>query len=59
MCLGGMTFSFGGVGGWGLPAAKEDESHRMLQYFEEIGGNFIDTANVYKESEAVIGKYVF
>ena len=66
-----MTFSFDGAGGkfhfkrnsgffsaLGLPSANEEESVKILDYFVEKGGNFIDTANIYGQSEALIGKWL-
>jgi aryl-alcohol dehydrogenase-like predicted oxidoreductase len=46
-----MTF------GWG---ADERQSHRMLDRFAEMGGNFIDTADIYAEgmSETIIGRWL-
>jgi len=58
LCFGTMTCSVTGAGPWGMTAAKEDESFKMLSYFVGRGGNFIDTANVYGESETVVGKWL-
>jgi aryl-alcohol dehydrogenase-like predicted oxidoreductase len=51
LCLGTMNF-----GGRSDPA----ESKRILSNFIELGGNFIDTANVYNDgkSEEVIGQWM-
>ncbi|NNF98803.1 MAG: aldo/keto reductase [Desulfobacteraceae bacterium] len=51
LCLGTMTF------GWGTPEA---ESRRLLDKFVDIGGNFIDTADIYAdgESESIIGRWM-
>lgn len=51
LCLGTMTF------GWG---ADEELSHQMLNRFVEMGGNFIDTADIYAESlsETIIGRWL-
>jgi aryl-alcohol dehydrogenase-like predicted oxidoreductase len=51
LCLGTMNF-----GGRTDPA----ESHRVLDHYLEVGGNFIDTANVYNDgrSESVIGEWM-
>ena len=58
LCLGGNVF------GW---SADERESHDVLNLFAELGGNFIDTADVYSEwaeghiggeSETVIGTWI-
>ncbi len=52
VCLGGMTL--GDDWGWG---ADEAESEKIIKRFMELGGNFIDTANVYtnNHSEKIIG----
>lgn len=58
LCLGGNVF------GW---SADERQSHDVLNLFAELGGNFIDTADVYSEwgdghvggeSESVIGTWL-
>jgi aryl-alcohol dehydrogenase-like predicted oxidoreductase len=55
LCLG--TMSFGDVWGFG---ADEKESHRILGAFAEVGGNFVDTANVYHQgqSEEILGSFL-
>lgn len=30
-----------------------------MDRYKEVGGNFIDTADVYGTSEVVVGRYVF
>ena len=42
----------------GLPCANERMSHAILDRFVELGGNFIDTANVYGTSEIVVGNWL-
>ncbi|HEX4123505.1 MAG TPA: aldo/keto reductase [Tepidisphaeraceae bacterium] len=51
LCLGTMNF-----GGRSDPA----ESARILDHYLEVGGNFVDTANVYNDgrSESVIGQWI-
>ena len=58
LCLGGNVF------GW---SADEAQSHGVLNAYAELGGNFIDTADVYSEwadghvggeSESVIGNWM-
>lgn len=51
LCLGAMTFG---------RESDEATSHAMLDRFVEVGGNFIDTANVYStgESENVLGRWL-
>jgi aryl-alcohol dehydrogenase-like predicted oxidoreductase len=58
LCLGGNVF------GW---SADEDQSRAVLDVFGELGGNFIDTADVYSEwvegniggeSETIIGNWM-
>lgn len=51
LCLGTMTFG---------RETDEATSHHMLDYFVEVGGNFIDTANSYSSglSEEIIGRWL-
>jgi len=51
LCLG--TMNFGG-------RSDEQESRRVLDGYIELGGNFIDTANVYNDgrSEEIIGRWM-
>ena len=58
LCLGGNVF------GW---SANESQSHAVLDAFDSLGGNFIDTADVYSEwvdgnkggeSETIIGNWM-
>jgi aryl-alcohol dehydrogenase-like predicted oxidoreductase len=51
LCLGTMTF--------GRETSPED-SHRILDRFVDVGGNFIDTADVYTQgrSEEIIGDWL-
>jgi aryl-alcohol dehydrogenase-like predicted oxidoreductase len=55
LCLGTMTF--GEELGWG---SSVQESQQILDRFIELGGNFIDTANLYTKthSEKIIGDHV-
>ena len=55
LCLGAMTF--GEDLGFGSSVA---ESVRMMDRYFELGGNFIDTANMYTKghSEKIIGDHV-
>jgi aryl-alcohol dehydrogenase-like predicted oxidoreductase len=55
MCLG--TMSFGTEKGWG---ADKDTSFAIMDAYANAGGNFFDTANLYKEgtSEKIIGDYM-
>jgi aryl-alcohol dehydrogenase-like predicted oxidoreductase len=48
---------FGTEGGWG---AEKEASFAIMDAFANAGGNFIDTANVYKlgTSEKIIGEYL-
>jgi aryl-alcohol dehydrogenase-like predicted oxidoreductase len=54
-CLGGMTF--GEDWGWGSSVA---ESGAILDRYLDLGGNFVDTANVYTRghSEKIIGDHI-
>jgi aryl-alcohol dehydrogenase-like predicted oxidoreductase len=51
LCLGTMTFG---------READERTAHAMLDRFREVGGTFLDTANVYVqgESEQAIGSWI-
>jgi aryl-alcohol dehydrogenase-like predicted oxidoreductase len=55
LCLGAMTF--GEDLGWG---SSVEESQRIMDRFIELGGNFIDTANLYTKghSEKIIGDHI-
>lgn len=55
LCLGTMTF--GKDWGWG---STPEESARILDRYLDLGGNFIDTANVYTKghSEKIIGDHL-
>ncbi|XP_071830344.1 1-deoxyxylulose-5-phosphate synthase YajO-like [Apostichopus japonicus] len=56
ICLGAMTF-----GQTGLPGnCDEAASHKILDRFVELGGNFIDTANIYGRgaSETIVGNWL-
>lgn len=55
LCLG--TMGFGTEGGWG---ADKDTSFAIMDAYANAGGNFLDTANIYKlgTSEKIIGEYV-
>ena len=51
LCMGTQTF------GWG---AEEADAHVMASHFEEAGGNFFDTSNIYYEgqSETILGTWI-
>jgi len=51
LCLGTMTFG---------NTTSESDSIRMIDQFLELGGNFLDTANVYVSgrSEEIVGKAI-
>jgi aryl-alcohol dehydrogenase-like predicted oxidoreductase len=51
-------FGAWGIGGQSYGAVDKQESLRALAVAEELGCNFIDTAPVYGESEAVIGEFL-
>jgi aryl-alcohol dehydrogenase-like predicted oxidoreductase len=55
LCLG--TMGFGTEAGWG---ADKGTSFAIMDAFANAGGNFMDTANVYKlgTSERLIGEYI-
>lgn len=49
LCLGGMAFGHD---------ADEKTSCKMMDFFMEAGGNFIDTSNNYSGSEEIIGSWL-
>ncbi len=55
LCLG--TMGFGTEAGWG---ADKETSFAIMEAFGNAGGNFLDTANIYKlgTSEKMIGEFV-
>lgn len=53
LSLGTMTFGI--AGGWG---SEDAEAERMFNHYVERGGNFIDTANFYGESEVLLGQFM-
>ena len=55
LCLG--TMGFGTEGGWG---ADKETSFKIMEKFADAGGNFLDTANIYKlgTSEKIIGEFM-
>jgi aryl-alcohol dehydrogenase-like predicted oxidoreductase len=55
LCLG--TMGFGTEAGWG---ADKETSFGILDAYANAGGNFLDTANIYKlgTSEKIIGEFV-
>ena len=55
LCLG--TMGFGTEAGWGADKAT---SFAIMEAFASAGGNFLDTANIYKlgTSEKIIGEFL-
>ncbi len=55
LCLGTMTF--GEEWGWG---SSVSDSNAILERYRELGGNFIDTANIYTKghSEKILGDWL-
>jgi len=55
LCLG--TMGFGTETNWG---ADKETSFKIIESFAEAGGNFLDTANIYKfgTSEKIIGEFI-
>jgi aryl-alcohol dehydrogenase-like predicted oxidoreductase len=51
------TMTFGDDWGWG---AAKDEARKVYDAFREVGGNFIDTANLYTNgtSESFLGEFM-
>jgi len=57
VCLGSMTFGEDNGSSWGASVAT---SESMISRYLELGGNFIDTANIYTKghSEKIIGDFL-
>jgi len=53
-----VGFGSWGIGGKAYGAVEEAESLRALAQAEELGCNFVDTAEVYGDSERVLGKFL-
>ncbi|MGN6353342.1 MAG: aldo/keto reductase [Parafilimonas sp.] len=55
LCLG--TMGFGTENGWG---ADKEASFAIMEKYAAAGGNFLDTANIYKfgTSEKIIGEFI-
>ncbi|HEV8329236.1 MAG TPA: aldo/keto reductase [Nitrospiraceae bacterium] len=51
------TMTFGEDWGWG---SAQDEARKVYDAFREVGGNFIDTANMYTNgtSESLLGEFM-
>jgi aryl-alcohol dehydrogenase-like predicted oxidoreductase len=58
LCLGAMSPGTGWESFMG--AVDQEKSFELLDAFQEAGGNFIDTANLYQneESEKFIGEWM-
>jgi len=58
LCLGAMNFGKAWAGMMG--ECDKDQSFKIMDYFYDSGGNFIDTANVYQneESEEWMGEWM-
>ncbi|KAK7422969.1 hypothetical protein QQX98_001259 [Neonectria punicea] len=56
ICLGGISIG----SAWGELFGKNEEPFKLLDSFYSLGGNFIDTSNVYnaEESEMLIGEWM-
>ncbi|KAF5722717.1 alcohol dehydrogenase [Fusarium mundagurra] len=56
ICLGGISIGHE----WKFYTGKNEETFKLLDTFYDIGGNFIDTANLYnnQESEKLIGQWM-
>ncbi|WP_411968220.1 aldo/keto reductase [Haloferax sp. YSSS75] len=55
LCFG--TWRFGRRTG-GVLETDEEDAHELLDAFEELGGNFIDTANVYGDPNGTSEEYI-
>lgn len=49
------TATFGSALGWG---AEQEEARKLFDVYVDRGGNFIDTAAAYGESERMLGEFV-
>lgn len=61
LCLGTMTFGKDPGGLLNSPThADDDLSHAIMERYKELGGNFLDTANVYGrgKSETIVGAWL-
>jgi len=58
LCFGAMTIGTKNANAWGMSTATEEESIALLNRFKQVGGNFIDTANIYGDSELVLGRWL-
>lgn len=56
ICLGGISIG----SSWSELFGKNDEPFSLLDSFYSLGGNFIDTSNIYnaEESETLIGEWM-
>jgi aryl-alcohol dehydrogenase-like predicted oxidoreductase len=54
-----ISFGAWQIGGVRYGVVPEVEAHTTLQSYLEVGGNFIDTARGYNESERVLGNYFY
>jgi len=54
-CLGAMTF--GAESGWGM---TEETARAVFDRYIEVGGNFVDTADIYNmgTSEKMVGQFI-
>ena len=58
MAVSEIGFGAWGIGGNAYGGADRQESLRTLARAEELGCNFVDTAGVYGDSEAVLGEFL-
>jgi aryl-alcohol dehydrogenase-like predicted oxidoreductase len=58
ICLGTMTF--GASDNYGIPTCDEETSFKLMDRYRELGGNFLDTADVYGpyNSEKIVGSWI-
>ncbi|CAG7558756.1 unnamed protein product [Fusarium equiseti] len=56
ICLGGISIG----NSWKFYTGKNEDPFKLLDAFYELGGNFIDTANLYnsEQSEQLIGQWM-
>ena len=58
MQVSALGFGAWAIGGNSFGAVNRQESLRALAHAEELGCNFLDTAGVYGDSEAILGEFL-
>lgn len=58
ICISDLGFGAWAIGGGAYGAVGMSDALGALNCYFEHGGNFIDTAQLYKESESIIGEFL-